>query len=465
MLKLTIASLSVGVSRAGKSARHFIRDESGAVLAFILPLFLIIVVVSGGAVDFMRHETERARLQSSLDRGVLAAAAFSQDVDAEDTVGAYLASSGVPEGVDINVVPAETMFTRRVDASAEYPFNTFFLKIIGINTLQVVAQSAAEQRRKKVEVSVVLDISPSMADNSKMTRLRAAANSFVDTLLNNDSMEYTSISLIPFGGMANPGANLFARYNVPRLHNYSSCIEFADTDFNTTAFIPTVARTQVIHFNWAALNLYPAGTSWGWCPNETSAALVFSNSLTDLHNKINTLGMHEATGIQNGLKWGAALLDPGTRPAILGMANLGQVNAIFNNRPADWTDQNTLKFAVVMTDGEITLQYRVKASEGDTASERTYWASTTHPLGQESSRATTKSTQPQSLDQLNRMCAATKAKGIVLFTIGFEVNDTSANTLKACATTNAHFYRVEGLQIQTAFASIARTIQNLKLVQ
>ena len=107
-----------GLCRIGSSVQRFASDESGAVLAFVLPLFLMMVVVSGGAVDFMRQEVERARLQDGLDRGVLAAAAFGQGLEAEDTVAAYLASARVPANVVLAVGRDDAENSRRVSAQA-----------------------------------------------------------------------------------------------------------------------------------------------------------------------------------------------------------------------------------------------------------------------------------------------------------------------------------------------------------
>lgn len=68
-------------------------------------------------------------------------------------------------------------------------------------------------------------------------------------------------------------------------------------------------------------------------------------------------------------------------------------------------------------------------------------------------------------DRLEDICNAAKGQGIVVFTIGFEVTDHSANVMRSCASTPNHFYRVEGLDIEYAFASIANQINQLKLTQ
>ena len=68
--------------------------------------------------------------------------------------------------------------------------------------------------------------------------------------------------------------------------------------------------------------------------------------------------------------------------------------------------------------------------------------------------------------RLNQICSAAKAKGVVIFTIGFEINEPGAmEAMAGCASSPSHFYRVEGLQIASAFTSIATQINALRLIQ
>ena len=68
-------------------------------------------------------------------------------------------------------------------------------------------------------------------------------------------------------------------------------------------------------------------------------------------------------------------------------------------------------------------------------------------------------------DRLSDVCTAAKTEGIIVFTIGFEVTDHSAGVMRSCASTPQHFYRVDGLDIDYAFASIKNQINQLKLTQ
>lgn len=67
--------------------------------------------------------------------------------------------------------------------------------------------------------------------------------------------------------------------------------------------------------------------------------------------------------------------------------------------------------------------------------------------------------------RLATICQAAKDAEIVVFSIGFEVTDASAEVMRSCASSINHFYRVEGLDIETAFESIANQINQLKLTQ
>ena len=63
------------------------------------------------------------------------------------------------------------------------------------------------------------------------------------------------------------------------------------------------------------------------------------------------------------------------------------------------------------------------------------------------------------------ICQAAKAKNILLYTIGFEVSNSNALKLQSCATTSAHFFRVDGVDIADAFAEIAAQLKSLRLVR
>lgn len=143
---------------------HFSKDTDGAIAAFSVVTFLTMFLAVGMATDFMRHEAQRAELQDALDRGVLAAAMSNTEAEAGAAVAGYLrAANFISSDANLDVDPDFGLVSKRVNATIEYPINTFFLKLAGIPQLNVVARSSAATSKSKIEISLALDISGSMS--------------------------------------------------------------------------------------------------------------------------------------------------------------------------------------------------------------------------------------------------------------------------------------------------------------
>jgi hypothetical protein len=66
---------------------------------------------------------------------------------------------------------------------------------------------------------------------------------------------------------------------------------------------------------------------------------------------------------------------------------------------------------------------------------------------------------------LYNSCEAAKDEKILIFTIGFEVEDEYLDVMRDCASTANHFFDVDGSEISEAFAAIASQINRLRLTQ
>ena len=84
--------------------------------------------------------------------------------------------------------------------------------------------------------------------------------------------------------------------------------------------------------------------------------MVLETDPEKLTDHINLLVADKRTAIENGVKWGAALLDPAMRPAIADMIEDGELPDIVSSRPNEYDQDETMKVMVVMTDGENTSQ-------------------------------------------------------------------------------------------------------------
>jgi hypothetical protein len=63
------------------------------------------------------------------------------------------------------------------------------------------------------------------------------------------------------------------------------------------------------------------------------------------------------------------------------------------------------------------------------------------------------------------ICDEAKDEGIVVFTIGFEAPSSGQAVLKDCASSDSHYFDVQGLEISDAFSAIASSIRQLRLTQ
>ncbi len=527
--------------RFGLRCRQFCEDTYGGITALTLTVFMVMIISVGMAVDFMRHETYRVELQDAIDRGVLAAAAFDQTIDAEQTVRAYLKSTNFVKScykLDLPIGRVDSTGSRTITASATCELNTFFLKLVGITKLDVKAIGSAIEGASKVEVALVLDISTSMVMNNsngtsdtRLEVLKRSANSFMDQMFTAANNDRLSMSIVPFAGQVNAGPVAFNHFNQSSTHHYTNCIEFssADTNYvanadgdpsanplNTMIQAPSAtSRAQMQHFNYSkfwdsssrSYSHGPIGVNnvgWGWCPSDSQQITYHQTQKDVLKGRINALQAHEATGTFHGARWGAMLLDPSSTDLTDELIRANVVLGSEAGVPRDYSDPEVDKFLIIMGDGATTGQLRVIDNLYDSTpsfpngSDQQHWASNlsvdqdrdfqyvdVHGMPITDGRmidgtytfdaalASREAARQAFLD----VCETSKDNGIVVFTIGFDL-DPDPNTatsaeidaaararadLKACATSK-FYHDVSGDGLATAFSEIASTIQKLRLV-
>ena len=231
MLHSTDATSKLELLKKSRVAflKQFGRDEDGSIIVMTLVLLIVMLVLGGMAVDFMRFESRRALLQSVADRAVLSAASLDQSLDGEEVIIDFFAKAdhdGMIVGrPTVEKVPGTGSSFVSVDSRIDV--NTFYLRLIGIDTLTAPARAEAVQGTGNVEISLVLDISGSMGNNvtvdepvldadgdpllnadgdvitqtvtrTKMYLLQQAASQFVDDLLIEDFEDQISINLIAY---------------------------------------------------------------------------------------------------------------------------------------------------------------------------------------------------------------------------------------------------------------------------
>lgn len=534
--------------RAGWTLARFRRDEDGALVIFGVFMFIIIVFLGALGVDMMRFEMERAKLQSTLDRAVLAAADIDQNLDPQAVVNDYFTKSGLYGSVT-GVTVTEGLGYRAVSATARKSIDTQLIHMFGVDTMSAPAAGAAEERVDAVEISLVLDISGSMSFNNRMTNLENAGLDFVDAIFENSAQDKVSMSIIPYNGQVNIGPDLIDKYNITHRHNNTFCVDLPPSVYTSAALSRTLPMPQNVfadtyngsntNSSYSTTNMAPSSAN-RWCnPTAANRIRVHSNNVTALRNHIQALTPVGATSIDAGMRWGAALLDPSARSVVTELVAEGVVTAPFAGRPLNYNDPEVLKVLVLMTDGEhwpneyvndgfrsgispiwrnnnngrLSIRHNVSGNtpffwpannswqnrpEGAVSATnmgnavqltweqvwqtaRVSWVA--HQLYRRAfggnlndwinmirtREGTLSNFGPHEVSMMNNrllnLCDRVKDQGVVIYTVAFEAPPIGADLLRDCASSVNHAFDVDGLEISSAFASIATSIRKLRLTQ
>lgn len=527
--------------------RRFWQDDSGNATIVCVYLSLAILLTTGAAIDVMRYESIRTKMQHVLDRAVLAAADLDQEADPSGVAQDYVATAGVA-GALTQVTVDEGLNYRTVSATGNTDVETLFMRMAGIDSLNAPAHSVAEEKISKVEISMILDISGSMGSNSKIQNLRAAAKEFVDTVITptTDAMDQTTVSVVPYNATVNLGPTVSQYFNIEDTHDYSNCVIFNDNEFDTVDITQDQLLKRLAHFDPYSSSETTTEISNPWCPDDDYGQIVVASSDANaLKAHIDSLGAGGNTAIDLGMKWGTALLSDAAAPVFDQMRADGHLSESATQRPATFTDTEAMKVVVLMTDGQNTTQYDLKpefktewsdvwiddrgtTSMSDdrfsvlvddntgTSNDTYYWVRydgwswdyryRNYLDGGTSARRMTNAEvyarwgvkgvakkfweRPErdnfisqsayyniyygytgivgatSADtRLSTVCQAARDKGIVVFAIAFEAPTAGQNALKDCASSDSHYFAVEGIEITETFHAIARQINNLRLIQ
>ncbi len=365
-----------------------------------LTLLSAAALLGGLAVDVMRFENRRTQMQTALDLCVLNAASLRQTLDETTLFNDCVRKAGMT-GTVTRLTVTEGYSSKSVSASASETINTMFLGAFGMDTLTVSGVASAMERVGNVEVSLVLDVSGSMA-GTRMTNLKTAAKDFVRTLLTDDNDGRVLITLVPYNGQVNLGSFLTAKYSVtntpfnstnsPDVRN-SRCVDLPAAAYSGTAIARTLslpATTYIDSFSTTTQSGYSSPTDSNnatvsganlWCPPTSSALLgnvvrlpsftaagqqstvdTPQERVTALGASIDSLTAIGATSINAGMRWGLAFLDPSMNSIYREFIASGQMPSTATNRPLPFNDPDVLKVIVLMSDGENFAEERVNAA-------------------------------------------------------------------------------------------------------
>lgn len=346
---------------------RFARKTDGALTLFALVMLPVLFIAAGVALDMMRQESTRVALQQAFDRCVLNAASLQNRSDPNSTVKTCVEDAGFEKAVK-RIEVENSDGRRRVAIAGEVVTPTFFLDALGIDETASAAASEARQRVSNIEVSLVLDVSGSMAGD-RLAGLKAAAKSFVSALIASYG-DRVSIGIIPYNTTVNFRDNFAKTFNASDKPFYSNanCLEIPPALYDMSGRPETVNWSYTASFDFMSLpwsntlgnEVYRPVPYNSVCPPSTvNVVLPPTNDAQVLNAHIDNLVALGNTSIQIGMKWGSILLSRQMNPQFRTLSKMGVIPEIFNDRPLAPDPANTLKVIVLMTDGENTVLARL----------------------------------------------------------------------------------------------------------
>lgn len=181
------------------------------------------------------------------------------------------------------------------------------------------------------------------------------------------------------------------------------------------------------------------------CPGATIRPL--SSDRAAIKSMIDDLTIVGSTAGQIGTAWGWYTIAP-------------NFNNLWPSAPAAgaYNDPDLLKAVVLMTDGEFNTPYNTGVIARDAAS----------GSGSNADKINAYATNGDPFDQTEALCDAMKARGIIVYTVGFAIpaNSDAAAVMAYCATSSDHAHMaVSGADLSEAFKAIGRDLSRLRIAR
>jgi len=393
-------------------AVDFARDERGAVAVLFGLMAMVLLILSGIAVDQARLYQSNSKLMAAADAAALAAGRALLDGQLSDAEVEELGEKFFFENIktggnlaevnSVRVTPNRAENSVRIDVDADVPMT--LTRVAGFQTVATPVKSITNFDRRDIELSLALDVTGSMS-GAKLEDLKAAASDLIDILLPDNSYSNSvRIGLAPYAASINAGsyARMVTNNASDRcVHERSGVQAFTDAAPGFGTWIGT-----------------SAGLS---CPSAQIEPLSDNKEL--LKSRIDGYSAGGMTAGHLGAAWAWYLVSPE-------WASIWPTES----RPVAYAEDNTVKAIVLMTDGVFNTHY-ISANGNSTA-------------------------------QALNVCDEMKSKGVIVYSVAFQAPSLAETLLRDCATSgDTYFNASSGEELRTAFKAVAADLNNLRLTQ
>ncbi len=419
------------VARRKFRIRSFGQDQQGTVAILFGLMALSIFGIIGMAIDYSRAYSERSHLQKTADSvatSVASAAAFEAMEQSE--LEAFAASmftanyNGMAGG---SISPIVNIVDGLVKVTTNYSVPTTISTVLGFDTISVSTHSEAViPAMMKAEIVLVLDYSGSMDSAGKYDAMRDASIKLIDDLYQNGANPNLKFGLVPFSDhiyLSLPGNYVVGQ---DPSGSWTNCLQDRPYPHNTLNDEPISSDDTTKWTSGAPVD--NGGSGSGVCPEYLSRNLVvapLTDNITSIKSQLSSMTPYANTHIALGMAMGWHLISP----------------AAPFTEAADYTEEETKKFIILLTDGRQTENAKGPAGSLSVAD-----------------------------GELNlvTLCENAKNANINVVTVAFDLQDLpTRNRLENCASSTSYFFEAEtNSDLAAVFAEITGKLAGeIKLVK
>ena len=411
-------------------AHRFAHDTRGAI-AVIFGLSLIVLMGCAAiAVDSSRLYNVESKIQAALDAAALAGAkvldqegSLSKAKEASEAMWKAQLPRISMDGLALaNFMASPDASTSSVTVEVMVKLPSSFGRISGLDTeFDFKPTAIASMKSMKIELSLVLDITGSMAPSGKLDALKTAAKDLVDGLFAASPFaDQVRVALIPYSASVNAGsyfnAVTFGVYPDTCAVERAGGDSYADTPPGWGAYLGTSSMFENPNYS---------------CPTAKAVPLTDLSVHTDrtkFKSAIDAMLPGGGTAGHIGLAWGWYALSTN-------WASIWPAES--NPKPAS---PDVMKVIVLMTDGEFNTSY-----ENGNMNSTDYSAAGSSGY------------------QTLQLCNNIKDAETQIFTVAFMAPANAEDMLKTCSGEDKFYNADDNAALVSAFKDIAERLSKLRV--
>lgn len=417
----------------------FRKDDRGHVAMLLSLVLFPMIGLAGLAVDYAGLRHRQGQIQSALDSTALMLTRYASKSNAValERIGTPYFNALLAQHKIAATTLKATKGTDNVALAATGTYDTKFGAMFGVtNDWNFVVKAQASYGTRKIEVSLVLDNTGSMASMNKIGELKKASHTLVDILKDVAvTPDQVKISLVPYTTRVNLGTGLRnapqftpnatgdafnpAFYQQPAsAWTWDGCVADRNAPYNRNSRPASVATPD---------SLYPMVQCGGYL----AQTMPLTTDFVGLHRRIDQMAADGWTNITLGAQWG--------------------LETLTNNHPFNEASANgdTERFMILLTDGENTVDRWTK----------------TNGYGQVLTDTARMDKDTQGMcDAITERGVAETAKTLKIKLYTVLVIDGNENLLRNCASTPDMFRKVQqASELESVFKQIANEIGRVSL--